>query len=127
MKDYHSNWNRFYNIPHRDYARTARLSNQAGELGVESTEVLQLVELGVKNGLLLRMASGRWNYELKVKDGTLFLGRFGLDGRRQKLFEGGTGSENDWAMLFNALEQSEKASHDSPPNNRLGGVTRGLV
>jgi hypothetical protein len=73
------------------------------------------------------MSSGSWDYELKVRKGNIFLGRFKMNERRQRLFESGTALEDNWQRLFEALHQSERGSQDRNFNSRLGGFEKRLI
>jgi hypothetical protein len=99
------NYNRFYQISFRDYAAMARVSNECEKFGVESVDVKQL-ENG-KPGIAVEMASGNWEYHLRLESNSrIILGRENR-GKREKLYEGNPNLVMSWDRLIELVANSE--------------------
>jgi hypothetical protein len=93
----HGNRVGYFGVTHREYAALARFSNAAKKLGLETTGISK-GPFGV--GCLLKMSSGKADYEVLLNGaGHLLVGRI-ENGQRVKLGEGGTNTEAQWTMLL---------------------------
>ena len=90
-------------ITDRDDFSLGTLANRVEAFGVKATAVGKALGLGCRLKL-----SGNHDYELLVNNGIVLAGRIEANGRRTKLFEGGTSVEATWSTLLKTIETEEK-------------------
>ena len=99
------NYNAYYGISFRDYAAVARFGGECEKFGLEPVKVSQLENN--RPGIIVELASGNWEYQLRLEgDSRIILGRENR-GKREKLYEGNPNLAMSWDRLIQLVANSE--------------------
>jgi hypothetical protein len=100
-------WNRYYQVPWNQYREVANFYGAAQAAGVEPTAIKDL-PLKRKGGLIMTLASGRYEFMMKLDNGHIQLAvKDDIWSNWRAIYEGSASQAYHWRLMAEALKQQE--------------------